>query len=197
MKYSIHILGGILTRQKPKHLTEEHLRLAPIIRKIVSRWLLTGGGCRLPTTIWRVVLWRFGLSTKPPINLEMKNPLVSCLCVTHQKPLMLRRVIDCFWAQSYKNRLLAVVYERSDEDTSNFLRASVGEDSIKIVEVSDKPVKMPLGRLRNISVREADGDYVCQWDDDWYDPDRIGMQIKQIIGSGLPVSFPVGLFSMR
>lgn len=119
----------------------------------------------------------------------MEIPFVSCLCVTHRKPLMLRRVIDCFRNQSYANRQLVIVYETSDWITANFLNSQQWEDRIKIVEVSDSPIKKTLGELRNISLKEADGQYVCQWDDDdWYDSDRIQVQMDKITQSGLPAS---------
>ena len=118
---------------------------------------------------------------------EMNIPLASCLCVTHKKPLMLQRVIECFRNQSYANRQMVIVYEKSDEATSNFLRVHKWENSIKIVEVSYQPVKMVLGQLRNISIREADGDYVCQWDDDdWYDPDRLAVQMACVLQTRHP-----------
>ena len=119
----------------------------------------------------------------------MKNPLVSCLCVTHQKPQMLQRVIDCFRNQSYANRQLVIVYEESDELTCGFLHGHTWEESIKLVKVPDKPVKFSLGKLRNLSLEQADGDYVCQWDDDdWYDPDRLSIQMKAIFKADRPAS---------
>lgn len=119
--------------------------------------------------------------------MEKKTPMVSCLCVTHKKPKMLERVVNCFRNQSYANRQLVIVFERSDQATSNFLASREWEESIKIVEVPDNPVKLPLGRLRNISLTEADGEYVCQWDDDdWYDPDRISVQIEYITETERP-----------
>ncbi len=41
--------------------------------------------------------------------------------------------------------------------------------------------KLSLGELRNVSIDIAQGDYICQWDDDdWYHPDRIARQLESI-----------------
>lgn len=112
-------------------------------------------------------------------------PFISCLCVTRNKPLMLQRVINCFRNQSYRNKQLVIVYEESDELTGGFLHGFTWEESIKLVKVPDKPVKLPLGTLRNLSLEHADGDYVCQWDDDdWYDPDRLSVQMDALLKAG-------------
>lgn len=117
----------------------------------------------------------------------MTSPLISCLCVTHDKPLMLQRVITCFRDQSYPSRQLVIVYEESDGLTADFLNSQTWEDNIKLVRVPDKPVKLSLGRLRNLSIEQADGDYVCQWDDDdWYDSDRLAIQMEYILKSQRP-----------
>jgi len=106
--------------------------------------------------------------------------LISCLCVTHEKPEMLKRVIRCFREQSYPCKQLVIVYEEADIPTHQFMEQSTFECSVKVVKI-DAGTKLTLGELRNISVREADGDYVCQWDDDdWYDADRLMEQMKHI-----------------
>jgi len=107
-------------------------------------------------------------------------PLISCLCVTHKKPDMLKRVIRCFNDQSYPCKQLVIVYEEADGPTHQFIeRLTFGSDT-KVVKV-DAATKLTLGELRNISVREANGSYVCQWDDDdWYDADRLTEQMNHI-----------------
>ena len=107
-------------------------------------------------------------------------PLISCLCVTHEKPDILKRVIRCFNDQSYPNKQLVIVYEEADKPTHLFIeRQTFGRDA-KVVKI-DAATKLTLGELRNISVKEADGSYVCQWDDDdWYDADRLTEQMKHI-----------------
>ena len=111
-------------------------------------------------------------------------PLISCLCVTHRKPDMLKRVINCFHNQTYPSKQLVIVYEEADLPTLQFMNRQVFAGNIKIVKI-DATTRLPLGELRNISVKEADGSYVCQWDDDdWYDADRLTEQMNHIMLHG-------------
>ena len=113
--------------------------------------------------------------------------MISCLCVTRDKPDMLARVIRCFRNQSYENKQLVILYEDFDLATDQFIKRREWEKRIKIIRVGASPVKCSLGELRNISVREADGEYVCQWDDDdWFDPDRLTNQMQHIQTTGKP-----------
>ena len=65
----------------------------------------------------------------------------------------------------------------SDEETSAYIAGRTFGDEYKLIRI-DKADKFNLGELRNLSVREADGSYVCQWDDDdWYAPDRLTEQM--------------------
>ena len=121
------------------------------------------------------------------MNTTDKQPLISCLCVTHKKPKMLERVINCFYDQSYENKQLVIVYEEIDALTSEFIINQKFDERVKVICIDASLEKKPLGELRNISVREADGEYVCQWDDDdWYDPDRLTIQMQFIHESMKP-----------
>ena len=112
------------------------------------------------------------------------SPLISCLCVTHHKPDMLKRAICCFHNQDYLNKQMVIVYEESDLKTHEFITLHKFEDNIKIVNIK-ADIKLTLGELRNISVRKADGSFVCQWDDDdWYNDDRLTEQMKWLSLSG-------------
>lgn len=115
-------------------------------------------------------------------------PSISCLCVTRRKPEMLARAITCFHNQRYPNKQLVVVYETDDLETGKFLESYVRTDNpIKILPIPVLPVKNTLGELRNFSVEFADGEYVCQWDDDdWYDCDRLAVQMDRLLASGKP-----------
>lgn len=121
------------------------------------------------------------------MNTKNKQPLISCLCVTHKKPKMLNRVINCFFNQSYENKQLVIVYEDFDTPTCDYIKSQNFNKQVKTIRIDSSEGKIPLGELRNISVREADGEYVCQWDDDdWFDPDRLTTQIQFIRDRGKP-----------
>lgn len=114
-------------------------------------------------------------------------PLVSCLCVTKCKVPQLRRAINCFNEQTYSNKELVVIYERSDGETKEFAEKSHSRD-IRFVEIPPTSA-MTLGALRNISIAQSKGEYFCQWDDDdWYHRDRVDIQMKAALLNMHPAS---------
>lgn len=119
--------------------------------------------------------------------MTVKTPKVSCLCLSYKRVDNLRNVIKCFDAQSYENKELVIVYRSTDEETKSFLR-DINDERIKCVEVVYKD-DTTLGDVRNISIAEASGEYICIWDDDdWYHSDRIKSQLEAITGSGKQAS---------
>ncbi|OYY65628.1 MAG: hypothetical protein B7Y51_02730 [Burkholderiales bacterium 28-67-8] len=115
----------------------------------------------------------------------MNQPLVSCLCVTRNRPRLLDRAVRCFLGQSWSLGELLVVFESDDAATRDYL-AGITDSRVRAIEVPVEP-KLSLGALRNLSVRLSAGDYVCQWDDDdWYRHDRLETQMSALLASGLP-----------
>ena len=86
-------------------------------------------------------------------------PMVSCLCVTHKKPDLLRRAIYCYRHQTYLNKQMVIVYEETDLPTCEFIARQQFSGDFKTVKIG-RDAKLTLGELRNISIREADGSYV-------------------------------------
>lgn len=118
---------------------------------------------------------------------EVSVPLVSCLCVTRGKPNMLKRVIACFESQSYPYLEMVIVWEEDDMQTEQFVRQVELGERYKFCKVPVTPIKKSLGELRNLSIQKAKGEYVCQWDDDdWYDPERLSIQMTRLQRSGKP-----------
>lgn len=113
---------------------------------------------------------------------------ISCLCVTRRRVKLLQRSIECFRRQTYNDRELLIVYESDDDETRLFRHAQTGssEPVIRWIEIPATP-KLTLGELRNISVAQARGRYVCQWDDDdWYADQRLSEQFLALQKSGKP-----------
>jgi mannosyltransferase OCH1-like enzyme len=103
-------------------------------------------------------------------------PFVSCLCVTQNKFELLSQSIDCFLFQSHPLKELVIVYESNNPWIAE-AKAQYESDTVRFIEVPIEP-KKTLGELRNISVAEARGEYIMQWDDDdMYHPDRIRLQV--------------------
>lgn len=107
------------------------------------------------------------------------KPLVSCLCVTKNRPDKLSRAIQCLRSQTYSNIELVVVYESNDLATANLI--AIYKDIRLNAVVVDAERNLTLGELRNISIESAAGDFFCQWDDDdWYHPERVELQLREI-----------------
>jgi glycosyltransferase involved in cell wall biosynthesis len=122
---------------------------------------------------------------------KQQYPLISCLCVTRRKYQILERAIACFNHQSYAPRQLVVVYEEAEADlqTRDYIESLTSNPDIKVAAIPVNQPKLTLGELRNISVRVADGKYVCVWDDDdWYGSDRLEIQMKYLQDAGKQAS---------
>jgi glycosyltransferase involved in cell wall biosynthesis len=108
-----------------------------------------------------------------------RPPLVSCLCVTRDRPQLLRRAVNCFRRQDYEPRELVVVFESDDAATRGLLDG-LRDPAIRRLEIPASP-KLSLGALRNLGVASCRGHYLAQWDDDdWYAPNRLGAQIAAL-----------------
>ena len=98
-----------------------------------------------------------------------QTPLISCLCVSHNSIEKVTNAINDFLKQTYSNKELVIVTEKQNPNIIE-LRNLVGiknsgHKKIKLFMVDG--VKYPtLGHLRNLSVENAKGEYVLQWDDD-------------------------------
>ncbi|AQX12339.1 hypothetical protein BAX94_02710 [Elizabethkingia meningoseptica] len=111
---------------------------------------------------------------------ESNKVLVSCICVTRNKPLLLKRAIDCFLYQTQKEIELLILYEDDDQDTISFIENYPSYPNIILIKEQAIP-KKTLGELRNIAIKQSNGIYFCQWDDDdWYHPYRIESQLYLI-----------------
>lgn len=108
-------------------------------------------------------------------------PLISCLMITKDRLALAKRSIQCFADQTYP-RLELVVVSEGDRWYRAALERHVEEHAVERVRFVRAEPGTPLGGLRNISLESADGDIVCQWDDDDCNhPDRILYQADQLI----------------
>ena len=107
------------------------------------------------------------------------NPKISCLTVTADRKHLMKRAVKCFQHQTYENKELIIV-DDGEQDLSDIL-TDLPADQVKYVKLEQKP-ENSLGKLRNRSLDEANGDFLVQWDDDdWYHPKRIAIQAQKII----------------
>ena len=104
-------------------------------------------------------------------------PLVSCLMVTRERLALAQRAIQCFRRQTYPNRELVVIDDDPSDELKHWIDA-LQDPQIRHVRLSGNKT---LGELRQISMREARGEYVAVWDDDdIYHPERLQMQMLSI-----------------
>jgi hypothetical protein len=105
-------------------------------------------------------------------------PLISCICLTRNRPVHLARAIGCFLSQSYHNKELIVVM-LTDDVVSRQVVDSFESTAIRSLFVREGD--LTLGALRNIAIKEAKGAFFCQWDDDdWYHCQRLEVQYNEV-----------------
>jgi len=118
-----------------------------------------------------------------PESAQKKNPAtqpkVSCLTVTADRKHLMKRAVLCFQNQTYKNKELVIIDDGA-QDLGDIL-TDLPADQVKYVKLEKKP-ENTLGKLRNRSLDEANGDFLVQWDDDdWYHPERIAIQAQTLM----------------
>jgi len=103
----------------------------------------------------------------------MVEPLVSCVCVTYGRPILLGEAVKCFIDQTYSNKELIIVNDQEGVT----LKMDSERDDIVIENVPERFGS--LGEKRNYAMSLTKGDYVCIWDDDdLYLPWRIEDSVK-------------------
>lgn len=105
------------------------------------------------------------------------TPLISCLTITRGRPDFLRRCLASFDRQTWSRKELVVVVDRRGD--LDWVEPFFEEHRRDDLRWAVPPAVEHLGRLRNISVEMARGDYVAIWDDDdWYHPARLEAQVR-------------------
>lgn len=105
-------------------------------------------------------------------------PKVSCLMVTEGRPNHVKKSVQCFQNQTYKNKELIILSQGNDDVNAKIL--SLVKDMENVL-FFDAPSRITLGALRNLSCETASGEILCQWDDDDLSfPNRIKDQLKAL-----------------
>lgn len=115
------------------------------------------------------------------------SPKISCLCITRNRVPLLKKSIRMFEAQTWPYKELVIVYLDIDTATKDFLSTMNNPDIKPVEAIYDQ--ELMLGDLRNISIAESSGDYICTWDDDdWFHSERLRIQMEAIRYSGKKAS---------
>ncbi len=109
-----------------------------------------------------------------PAHWSNEGPRISCVMVTANRREIARRAVDGFLRQLWGNRELVII-DDGEQDYTPIL-SEIPADRLRYVRVEKTP-ETTLGRLRNLSLDTARGDWIAQWDDDdWYHPERLSAQ---------------------
>lgn len=118
-----------------------------------------------------------------------RAPAISCLMVTRDRLALALRAIRCFGDQTYPERELIVVSE-GPGDYRAALERFVDEHAIAGVRVVPAEPGLTLGALRNLTLDEAAGEILCQWDDDDLShPNRLAEQSEALEQEGADACF--------
>jgi glycosyltransferase involved in cell wall biosynthesis len=105
-----------------------------------------------------------------------RAPLVSALMVTRGRPRLAETAIACFRAQTWPRRELVIIDSGRTDDLALARYIEHLEDPM-IRHLRIGRSRLSLGALRNRSLAEARGEWICQWDDDDLShPSRIAAQ---------------------
>ena len=92
-------------------------------------------------------------------DVAQPSPLVSCLMVTARRPHRAKLAVECFRNQTYPNLELVIVDDGPTDELADFVH-DMKDDRLRMVRMSHAGDK--LGRLRNVSLQQARGEFVCQ-----------------------------------
>lgn len=110
------------------------------------------------------------------------DPLVSCICITHNDIRFLSRAIESFQRQTYPHKELVVAFSADNVAASDLIK-KLTDSSIKTL-VFEKSQALTLGEKRNLAIKFSSGFYFMVWDDDdWYHVARISTHVKSLEGS--------------
>ncbi|MBQ4811490.1 hypothetical protein A7985_11505 [Pseudoalteromonas luteoviolacea] len=111
----------------------------------------------------------------------IEEPKVSCLCLTNNRIDDFKNAYAHYKNQNYKNKEFVVVCSDDDFPTVEYVEAIQAEDtSVRACIVNNKD-ELTLGDLRNLSIEQAQGEYICIWDDDdTYHPDRLSVSLSEL-----------------
>jgi len=106
------------------------------------------------------------------------QPKISCLMVTLDRIKLLKRSVQCFCSQTYPQKELVIVTDGTEDYRQQIVEfvAGLNHPAIKLVPIEGKH---KLGALRNITMNQASGEILCQWDDDdLCHPQRLELQLR-------------------
>lgn len=112
------------------------------------------------------------------------HPLISCICITANRPEKLLKTILSFDQQSYPNKELVISYPKNDQSTKDLITQTLKAADIRILEI-ERNEDESIGKARNNAINICNGEYICIWDDDdIYHYSRVADQHNFMQGEG-------------
>ncbi|MBB5646267.1 glycosyltransferase family 2 protein [Pedobacter cryoconitis] len=118
------------------------------------------------------------------MKIKLSHPLISCICITQNRPSLLLKAIVSFDTQSYPNRELVISYPKWDKETKQLIESILEVADLRIVCI-EREGNESLGAARNHAIANCNGDFICLWDDDdWYHTKRLAHQYNTMRVNG-------------
>lgn len=118
------------------------------------------------------------------MKIKLIHPLISCICITQDRPSLLLKAIVSFDTQNYPNRELVISYPKQDIETKKLIDSILELSDMRILRI-EREENESLGTARNNSIEKCNGDYICLWDDDdWYHGRRLAHQYNTMLVNG-------------
>jgi glycosyltransferase involved in cell wall biosynthesis len=114
----------------------------------------------------------------------MTRELVSCLMVT--KPRARRysyflKSIDAYLNQTFPMTELIVLLGGGEPEAERAAGEHIARLNRRDIRIVRQPGPLTLGAVRNLSEAEAQGEFLCQWDDDdLHHPNRVRRQLETL-----------------
>ena len=116
------------------------------------------------------------------------TPLITCMTISQAPRLRhLAHAIHDFCAQTWARKELLIVLDDPEysREVHKLIERIDGE--IYVLDCADRA---SLGKLRNFALEHANGELVCQWDDDdRYSPERLQLQATVLLEDGASACF--------
>jgi glycosyltransferase involved in cell wall biosynthesis len=112
----------------------------------------------------------------------MKQPFVSCIMPTANRPQFLRYAIDYFLQQDYLDSEL-IILDDGKESSQLFIPENAR------IRYFYKDYEQLLGTKRNFCCEQANGEIIVHLDDDdWYEKDWITSQVEALLNSDADIT---------
>lgn len=92
-------------------------------------------------------------------------PSITCVTATRGRDELIKTSIACYMRQSYPNKSLLIL-SQGDSEANARIRSHVENLGRDDIAFHPAPRDLSLGAMRNTCADIANGEIICQWDDD-------------------------------